>query len=258
MSVSLDFIKDTMREQDLRFFVIRDSEYRPQYEQMQPVSMDESLRRFDNFFANARNSIYHVFVYKGNQKKVDGQPKGVPYEYEVMLTDSIKDKESVPINGMMGYGSGGQGVPLDNFLNSKDEIMNLKLQVMRLEMEKGQMKDMYERDIERMKADHEKSMSSESRIQGIVGQIAPMFGFGGANSINGISGIMSSMTQEPHQDINNLSTNTMTTQKEKIIAAVNELIKLDPNFPDNLELLVNLAKNKPAVYKQAVSILKAM
>jgi hypothetical protein len=101
-------------------------------------------------------------------------------------------------------------------------------------------------------------MSSESRIQGIVGQIAPMFGFGGANSINGISGIMSSMTQEPHQDINNLSTNTMTTQKEKIIAAVNQLVALDPNFPDNLELLVNLAKNKPAVYKQAVSILKAM
>jgi LytS/YehU family sensor histidine kinase len=120
------------------------------------------------------------------------------------------------------------------------------------------MKEMYERDIERMKADHEKSMTSESRIQGIVGQIAPMFGFGGANSINGISGIMSAMTQEPHQDINNLSTNTMTTQKEKIIAAVNELIKLDPNFPDNLELLVNLAKNKPSVYKQAVSILKAM
>lgn len=254
MSVSLDFIKDTMREQDLRFFVIRDSEYRPQYEQMQPVSIDESLRRFDNFFANARNSIYHVFVYKGNQKKVDGQPKGVPYEYEVMLTDSIKDKEPVPINGMMGYGSGGQGVPLDNFLNSKDEIMNLKLQIMRLEMEKSQMKEMYEREIERMKADHEKSMSSESRIQGIVGQIAPMFGFGG-NTINGLAGVM---TAEPKQDINNLSTNTMATQKEKIIAAVNELLKLDPNFPDNLELLVNLAKNKPAVYKQAVSILKSM
>ncbi len=255
MSVSLDFIKDTMREQDLRFFVIRDSEYRPQYEQMQPVGMDEALKRFDNFFANARNSIYHVFVYKLNQKKVDGQPKGVPYEYEVMLTDSIKDKESVPINGMMGYGSGGQGVPLDNFLNSKDEIMNLKLQVMRLEMEKGQLKDNYEREIERMKADHEKSMTSESRIQGIVGQIAPMFGFGGGNTINGLAGVM---TAEPKELINNLSTNNMATQKEKIIAAVNELLKLDPNFPENLELLVNLAKNKPSTYKQAVSILKSM
>jgi LytS/YehU family sensor histidine kinase len=136
--------------------------------------------------------------------------------------------------------------------------MNLKLQVMRLEMEKGQMKDTYEREIERMKADHEKSLSSESRIQGIVGQIAPMFGFGGANSINGIAGVMSAMTEQPMQDINNLSTNTMNTQKEKIITAVNDLIKLDPNFPENLQLLVNLAKNKPAVYKQAVSILKSM
>lgn len=259
MSVSLDFIKDTMREQDLRFFVIRDSEYRIQYEQMQPVSMDESLKRFDNFFSNARNSIYHAFVYKGNQKKVDGQPKGVPYEYEIMLTDSIKERENVPLSGMMGYGgSGAQGVPLDNFLNSKDEIMNLKLQVMRLEMEKGQMKDTYEREIERMKSDHEKSMSSESRIQGIVGQIAPMFGFGGSNTINGIAGVMAGMPQEVINNIEHLSTNDMDTQKERVIAAVNQLVKLDTNFAENLELLVNLAKNKPAVYKQAVSILKSM
>jgi hypothetical protein len=34
--------------------------------------------------------------------------------------------------------------------------------------------------------------------------------------------------------------------------AVNTLIKLDVNFPDNIERLASLAKGKPAIYQMAV------
>lgn len=257
MAVSLDYIKEVMREQDLKYFCIRDSEYRMQYEQFQPISMEESLRRLDNFFNHAKDSIYHVFVYKLNTLKADGTPKTQPYEYEVMLTNSIKGNENVQISGTMGGfgGSGAQGVPLDNFLSSKDEIMNLKLKVMELEMKMQNMQAMHDREMDRVKQDHEKAMSSESRIQGIVGQIAPMFGFGGG-AINGISGVD---TAELSEVINKLSTeNTMDTQKERVIKAVNTLLQLDTNFAENLEKLANLAKTKPEVYKQAVNILKSM
>ena len=257
MAVSLDHIKEVMREQDLKYFCIRDSEYRMQYEQFQPISMEESLRRLDNFFNHAKDSIYHVFVYKLNTLKADGTPKTQPYEYEVMLTNSIKGNENVQISGTMnGFGgSGAQGVPLDNFLSSKDEIMNLKLKVMELEMKMQNMQAMHDREMDRVKQDHEKAMSSESRIQGIVGQIAPMFGFGGG-AINGISGVD---TAELNEVINKLSTeNTMDTQKERVIKAVNTLLQLDTNFAENLEKLANLAKTKPEVYKQAVNILKSM
>jgi len=257
MAVSLDYIKEVMREQDLKYFCIRDSEYRMQYEQFQPISMEESIRRLDNFFNHAKDSIYHVFVYKLNTLKADGTPKTQPYEYEVMLTNSIKGNEQVQISGTMnGFGgSGAQGVPLDNFLSSKDEIMNLKLKIMELEMKMQNMQSMHDREIERLKAENEKAMSSESRIQGIVGQIAPMFGFGGG-SINGIAGVD---TAEISEVINKLSTeNTMDTQKERVIKAVNTLLQLDTNFAENLEKLAILAKTKPEVYKQAVSILKSM
>jgi len=50
----------------------------------------------------------------------------------------------------------------------------------------------------------------------------------------------------------------MSTQKEKLLEAVNTLIKLDPNFPENLAKLAELAKNKPSVYKMAVEYLKSM
>ena len=257
MAVSLDYIKEVMREQDLKYFCIRDSEYRMQYEQFQPISIEESIRRLDNFFNHAKDSIYHVFVYKLNTLKADGTPKTQPYEYEVMLTNSIKGTEQVQISGTMGGfgGSGAQGVPLDNFLSSKDEIMNLKLKIMELEMKMQNMQSMHDREIERLKADNEKAMSSESRIQGIVGQIAPLFGFGGG-AINGIAGVD---TAELNEVINKLSTeNTMDTQKERVIKAVNTLLQLDTNFAENLEKLAILAKTKPEVYKQAVSILKSM
>jgi hypothetical protein len=261
MAVSLDYIKEVMREQDLKYFCIRDSEYRMQYEQFQPISIEESIRRLDNFFNHAKDSIYHVFVYKLNTLKADGTPKTQPYEYEIMLTNSIKGNENVQISGTMnGFGgSGAQGVPLDNFLSSKDEIMTLKLKVMELEMKMQNMQSMHDREMDRIKQDHEKAMSSESRIQGIVGQIAPMFGFGGGAGINGVSGLAGVDTAELNEVINKLSTeNTMDTQKERVIKAVNTLLQLDTNFAENLEKLANLAKTKPEVYKQAVNILKSM
>ena len=40
--------------------------------------------------------------------------------------------------------------------------------------------------------------------------------------------------------------------KEKILAAINKLVKLDTNFAANLEKLAHLAEKKPLIYQQAV------
>jgi hypothetical protein len=46
--------------------------------------------------------------------------------------------------------------------------------------------------------------------------------------------------------------------KENIIAAVNKLVKLDPNFAENLNKLAELAEKKPFIYQQAVDQLKKL
>jgi len=46
--------------------------------------------------------------------------------------------------------------------------------------------------------------------------------------------------------------------KETIITAVNKLVKLDPNFSDNLAKLAELAEKKPFIYTQAVDYLKKL
>jgi len=50
----------------------------------------------------------------------------------------------------------------------------------------------------------------------------------------------------------------MMDAKNKIIESVNKLIKTDPNFPENLAKLAQLAEKKPAIYKSAVDYLNKL
>jgi len=47
-------------------------------------------------------------------------------------------------------------------------------------------------------------------------------------------------------------------EKERIIAAINKLIKQDPNFASNLEKLADLSEKKPFIYKQAIEQLNKL
>lgn len=46
--------------------------------------------------------------------------------------------------------------------------------------------------------------------------------------------------------------------KEKILAAINKLIKHDPALAENLTKLAHLAETNPFVYKQAVKQLNSL
>jgi hypothetical protein len=47
-------------------------------------------------------------------------------------------------------------------------------------------------------------------------------------------------------------------EKEKILAAINKLIKHDPFLAENLTKLADLAEKNPFVYKQAVKQLNSL
>jgi hypothetical protein len=44
--------------------------------------------------------------------------------------------------------------------------------------------------------------------------------------------------------------------KNKVIASVNKLLEIDPDFAANIAKLAELAQTKPEVYKMAVQMLK--
>lgn len=46
--------------------------------------------------------------------------------------------------------------------------------------------------------------------------------------------------------------------KEQLLAALNRLIKVDPNLVQNLTKLAELAEKKPSLYQSAVDYLKKL
>ena len=264
--INPSFIIETMRDQDYRFFQILDSNYNPVTEQWQNIGIDESIKRFKSFLKNASSAVYRVNIYNTNERKANGDPKGRPYTYEIMMTESLKDADGdepkqiqatgpVAPTPMMGindplqqvFTTGGMmgGVGLNEYLGEKDRVLNLMLRIQQLEMEKRYLEEKLERRESELRREMDAALSSEQRIQGIINNVLPSFmaGFSGQAPMNGIP------DTKPHME------NTQTSEKQMVIAAINKLMQTDPNFTKNITALANLAETKPEIYAMAVNYL---
>ena len=88
--------------------------------------------------------------------------------------------------------------------------------------------------------DSRKPTELHKKIEGIIGTVLPTLGLGGSF---GMAGVPIGSVQDD--------------SKRKVIECVNKLLRVDPNFPDNIEKLCNLAENKPTVYQMAVQQLNS-
>lgn len=272
--VTPSFIIDTMKELDYRYFTILDSNYNIVYQMFQPVSLEDSVKRMQKFLENASSAMYRVHIYPTNEKLKNGEPKSQGFQYEIMLTESLKkDKEPNPMEfnataqmnqGMNGAGqyidslmTNGNammgGVGLDRYLGEKDRIMELQLRIQQLEMEKKYLEEKLERRESELKKEFETQLSTENRIQGIINNVLPTF-------MNGFQQApMNGVGQANTNQFNNME-NVMnqSNPKEKVLNAVNTLIKLDDKFPENIEKLAKLIQEKPAIYQMAVQYLNSL
>lgn len=267
--VTPSFIMDTMKELDYRYFTILDSNYNVVYQMFQPVSLEESVKRMKKFLENASSAMYRVHIYPTNEKLKNGEPKSQGFQYEIMLTESLKDNKpnpsefnagniQQPINGMGQYvdslmtnGSAMMGgVGLDRYLGEKDKIMELQLRIQQLEMDKKYLEEKLERREAELRKEMDSAVSTENRIQGIINNVLPTF-MGGFQQapMNGVG------AQPSETNFNFMNTQETKNPKDQVINAVNSLMKLDENFPTNIEKLAKLAKEKPAIYQMAVQYL---
>ena len=250
-----EFVMDTMREMDCKYFTIHDPNYRLMYQSWQNLPIEQVVGRFKKFVDSlSTNTLFRVTIYESNERLKNGEPKHDGMSYEVMKTDSLRDapQESHSAEQGMGgfdgfvhkaYNAGSMGaIDLDRYLSSKDEILGLKLQIQQLQNEIRYLQDKHNMELQMVRREYEDKLSSDRKIEGVIGAVLPhmggMFGMGG-NGINGINGV-----EAP------------ASPKEKVLAAINELMKLDPDFVNNITALAELAKSKPMVYKMAVQQLK--
>lgn len=272
--VAPSFIIDTMKELDYRYFTILDSNYNIVYQMFQPVSLDESVKRMKKFLENASSAMYRIHIYPTNEKLKNGEPKSQGFQYEVMLTESLKsDKENTndfDVTAQLNQGMGNPnqqyvdslltngnsmmgGVGLDRYLGEKDKIMELQLRIQQLEMEKKYLEEKLERRESELKKDFESQLSTENRIQGIINNVLPTF-------MNGFQQAPMNGVGATHPDVEQSKNNAMNqpNPKEKVINAVNTLMKLDDKFPENIEKLAKLIQEKPAIYQMAVQYLNSL
>ena len=256
--VNPNFIKETMREMDCRFFQIEDAYGRTMYHQWQNVSLDEAIQRFQRFVDScALNSSFRVNIYNSSEKFKNGEPKESGMSYEVMITEAPKKENTISgfqnqnnqMNGdPMGiaekmYNVGSMGaIGLDQYLASKQSEMGYMLEIQNLKNEIRYLQDKHGMEMERMRRDHEDAIAGDKKIEGLIGAVLPTLGLGGGGL--GLAGVPIGSVQDD--------------SKRKVIDCVNKLLKVDPNIPNNIEKLCILAENKPTVYQMAVQQLNSL
>jgi hypothetical protein len=91
---------------------------------------------------------------------------------------------------------------------------------------------------------------------------APMTGVATAEEV-----IMESSQGTPNEEamatikkdpITQAVNNNLNQRQSKMVSAINELQKADPEFPENIAKLADIARRNPGVYKMAIQYLKTL
>ena len=259
--VNPNFVIEQMKDLDYKYFVVEDMAGNPVTHSWQVLPLDRAVERFKSFLKNCSvGSSFVVYIFKSNERLKNGEPTrtNVPMRYEIFINEPYGGQQQQGMNGMDNlnpigiaenmFRAGAMGsIGLDTYIGAKDEILMLKLKIQQLEMENRYLQDKHQTELDRITKDYEDKLTSDKKIEGIIGSVLPAMGFGGS----GIAGIQS-------ETINNDTMEKQTTSKDKVIQAINSLLASDPNFVDNITKLAELSKNNPAVYELAVKQLNSL
>jgi hypothetical protein len=117
------------------------------------------------------------------------------------------------------------------------------------------MKDLQDR-LEKMEAEKEKSTG----MNGVLSTLGENFKDPAVlmGLLAGVGNLFKKPEVMPMNGITSEVDINVSERKAKMVNAVNTLMKLDSEFPENVSMLAKLCENKPEMYKMAVVYLKSM
>jgi hypothetical protein len=255
--VNPQFVIEQMKDLDYKYFVVEDMAGNQVTQSWQTLPVDRAVERFKSFLKHTSvGSSYVVYIFKSNERLKNGEPtrNNTPMRYEIFMnepygTQPIEEEGNFGgrMNGIAEsmYRAGSMGsIGLDTYIGAKDEILSLKLKIQQLEMENKYLQDRHQSEISRLEKDYEDKLSSDKKIEGIIGSVLPAMGLGG----NGMAGLTRETETMEKQE----------TSKDKIISAINILVANDPNFVENISKLAELSKKNSAIYELAVKQLNSL
>ena len=247
-----EYIHQQIKDKGKKFWVIYSGETAME-NQYKDITPEESLAQFEDWYSNMLGGSYTIKMWEKRPFTAAGTllPKVPSCLYAFQVTPTLREKQPLPPlpgeTGMGGLGSASFNPWIDKFLEVKDHISGLNVQ-----LEQNRLKEDYERKIREMEAAHAKALEEkanawEERIMAIASTVAPdlLKGFM-SKPINGV---------ETNEETNNMT--QPNDAKARILAAVNKLIEKDPNFTENIEKLAKLAEKNPAMYQQAAKLINS-
>jgi len=294
---SLQFVLQQFENERYKFFSIYDTDHDLQYSQMEPLEPGVSLAKLRNFLrTNTGYFEIYVFNAKMNPRSLSDRDKKYVAKYAIELVDQPLPGGVQGLTGMgsTGYGM----LPPDDPRAHAPNMYQVLGQLAGVEQEmKLQQKDFQhwkevqelQSEINRMKEEQSKSrgmgaladrlgeqFSDPQVLMGLIAGVsqlfnkqshaahpAPMTGVATAEEVimeasqTGITNeeTMATVKKDP---ITQAVNNNLNQRQTKMVAAINELQKADPEFPENIAKLADIARRNPGVYKMAIQYLKTL
>lgn len=232
-----NFILEQAERGGMRAFFVRDASGDMVAIYDTPMSKNERFEELRKFL-DSNNGVFKIELRnehsKGMYPRAAQRGKILIGEYEVLL-------EKAPSRGVSGIDVAAAGGSNISMLQSYErELRELDRKVSTLQNELS-MKDLA---IERLKDQHARELaeakSDDRRIQSYLSQMNGLFNQVPGRQMNGIG------------DVN--ETKEMS-KKERLVNAVNQLVKADPECAEKLEKLARLANTNRAQYDQAAALL---
>lgn len=233
VTTNIKYVLDLIERDQLRFFKITGADNKSiVLKQDNPdVSTTEAYNMLEDFLSNCEAGIINIKISEVSDKEkgTGGAIKGKDYTFRVRVGASSSRIAGTDANTLGG---------IEKAL--MHENYNLKLQLQLLEQKHQQKEELrkLEEKIEGLK-DNDPLEKYAPLLQSLAGQF-----FKAPAPVAGIAG---------HEE-----ESAGTDKKTRITKAVNRILKIDPNFADNIELLANFAEKSPEKYKNFVPMLKMM
>lgn len=233
VTTNIKYVLDLIEREQLKFFKITGADNKSiVLKQDNPeVSVTEAYNMLEDFLSNCEAGIINIKLSEVSDKEKGngGSIKGKDFTFRVRVGASTSRIAGTDANTISGVE---KALMHENY--------NLKLQLELMEQKHQQKEEL---------------RKLEEKIEGLqnsdpLEKYAPLiqhFMGGFFKQPAQVAGIAGHEEETPAND-----------KKTRITKAVNRILKVDPDFADNIELLANFAEKSPDKYKNFVPMLKMM
>jgi hypothetical protein len=151
-----------MQDNDLRYFQIANTHNRDVVTSFNDRSLEEGVDKMKKFLT--KNTGFHrIKLFTNNEIRANGIPKQEPQIFEVSITGKEFDpiKEEKEITGFANpYPSAGGIIGVEQYLSKHEENATLREKIKGLELELQYLREQNQREIDRLRADHELALKA--------------------------------------------------------------------------------------------------